>query len=85
MHLESLVSDATTWSVTLESSMMILEASFALIYDVYNASITNDNCQLMIKICLKYRPQSLAKTQFKIGRVNASLESFFVPVSSTRS
>jgi hypothetical protein len=40
MPPESLVSDATIWSVTLESSIMILEASFALIYEVYNTFVT---------------------------------------------
>jgi hypothetical protein len=36
------VSDATIWIVTLESSIIILEASFSHIYDVYSTSITYD-------------------------------------------
>jgi hypothetical protein len=31
--LESLVSDATIWTITLEMSIMILEASFAVIVE----------------------------------------------------
>ncbi len=50
--LESLVSDATIWSVILELSIMILEASFSLIYEVYCTGITRDKRQLMIMICL---------------------------------
>jgi hypothetical protein len=40
MHLEFSVSDATIWSVTLESSITILELSFTLIYNVYNTGVT---------------------------------------------
>ncbi len=36
MPLESSVSDTTFLSVTLESSITILEASFTLTYDVYS-------------------------------------------------
>jgi hypothetical protein len=35
MALESSVSDVIVWSITLESSIMIQEPSFTLIYDVY--------------------------------------------------
>jgi len=48
----SLVSVATIWSITLESSNTILEASFTFIYDVYSTEITYDDCQLTIVICL---------------------------------
>ncbi len=37
--LELSVSDATIWRVTLGLSIMILEASFTLIYDVYSTAI----------------------------------------------
>jgi len=47
---ESSVNDATLKSVTLGSTIMILEVSFALIYDVYSTSISYDDCQLMIII-----------------------------------
>ncbi len=56
MPLESSVSDATIRSVTLESSIAILEASFTLICDVYSTGVTYDYHQLMIVICLEYRP-----------------------------
>jgi hypothetical protein len=36
MPLEASVSNALIWRVTLELSIMILEASFLLIYDVYS-------------------------------------------------
>jgi hypothetical protein len=52
MPLESSFSDATIWSVTLESSIIVLEASFTLINDVYSTGITYDNRQLTIVICL---------------------------------
>jgi hypothetical protein len=52
MPLESSVSDATIWSITLESSVMIREASFILINDVYNTGVTNDDHQLTIVMCL---------------------------------
>jgi hypothetical protein len=42
------VSDTTIWSVTLELSIKILEASFSLTFDVYGAGITYDDCQLII-------------------------------------
>ncbi len=41
--LESSVSDATIWSITLELSITILEASFTLIYYVYGIGDTRDN------------------------------------------
>jgi hypothetical protein len=52
MPLESSVSDSRIWSVTVEWSITILEASFTLIHDVYSAGVTYDECQLMIVICL---------------------------------
>ncbi len=57
MTLELSVSDAPIWSITLESSIMILEASFTLIYHVYSTGITFDDCQLMIIKSLLYLPQ----------------------------
>ncbi len=57
MPLESSVSDATILGITLESSIMILEMSFTLIYDVYSTSITYDDCQLMSVIYLKYKTE----------------------------
>jgi len=50
--LESSVSDATIWSITLELSIMIQEAPFAIIYDVYSIGIIYDNYQLMSVICV---------------------------------
>jgi len=41
--IELIVSDATIWSTTLEVSIMILEASFTFICDVYSIGLTNDN------------------------------------------
>ncbi len=43
MPLESSVSDATIWSVTHKSSIMILEASFTLIRDAYSTGITYED------------------------------------------
>jgi len=45
MPLELSVSKTTIGSITLESSITLLEASFTLIY---NTGITSDDCQLMI-------------------------------------
>jgi hypothetical protein len=52
MPLELFVSDATIWSATQDSSIMILEASFTLIYDVHSTGITYDDRQFMVVICL---------------------------------
>ncbi len=48
MPLELSLSDATIWSVALESSIVILEASFTLIFDVYSRGVTYDDCQSII-------------------------------------
>jgi hypothetical protein len=58
--LELSVSDATIWSVTLESSITILEASFTLFYFVYSTGIAYDHRQFKIVICLFYRLQELS-------------------------
>ncbi len=58
LPLESSVSDATIWSIALESSSMTLEALFTLIYDVYSTGISYNDCQLMSEICLQYSPWS---------------------------
>ncbi len=50
--LEQSVSDATIWSITLELSIMMLQLSFTLIYDIYSTSITYDDRQMTIVICL---------------------------------
>ncbi len=50
--IEPSVCDATIGSITLVSSIMFLEASFMLIYDVYSAGITYDDHQMTIKIGL---------------------------------
>jgi hypothetical protein len=44
----SSVSGATICSITLESSIMILDESFTLIYDVYSSGITHDDCDMFI-------------------------------------
>ncbi len=48
MPLESSVSDATVWIITLELSIMILKVSFTLIYDVYSTGITYDEHQSIV-------------------------------------
>jgi len=52
MPLELSISDTTIWSITLEASMTIQEASFTLIYDVCSRVVTHDDCQFLIVICL---------------------------------
>ncbi len=59
------VSDATIWSVTLKSSLMILESSFTLIYDIYITGITYDNCNMFITQSTAY---NCLKANLKIGR-----------------
>ncbi len=54
MPQELSLTDATIWSNTLELSIMILEASFTLNYDVYSAGVAYDDRQLGIVICLEY-------------------------------
>ncbi len=46
------VSDATIWSITLDLSIMILEVSFTVIYDVCSTGITYDDHQLTVIIGL---------------------------------
>ncbi len=46
--IELSVSDATIWSITLESLIMTLEVPFTLIYDVYSTDITYDDHQVSI-------------------------------------
>jgi len=45
------VSGATIWSVTLESSITILEGSFTLICNVYSTGVTYVERQLTVAIC----------------------------------
>jgi hypothetical protein len=40
------VSDATIWSITLESSIVTLEASFSLGHYVYNTGVTNGDLSI---------------------------------------
>jgi hypothetical protein len=45
---ESSMSDATIWSITLKSSITILEASLKLICDIYSTGITYDNLNMFL-------------------------------------
>ncbi len=56
MPLESSVIDITIFSVIIELSTMIPQVSFTLVYDVYSTSITYNDCQSAIIICLQHRP-----------------------------
>jgi len=49
--LKSSVSDTTIWSFTLESSIMIVEESFTLTYDVHGTGTTYNDHQLTLFIC----------------------------------
>jgi hypothetical protein len=48
MPLELSVSDATIMSIAVESLIVILEASFTIIYDVYRTGVTLDDCSMFI-------------------------------------
>ncbi len=88
MLLELSVSDASIWSVTLESSIMFLEALFTLLYDVYSTGVSNDDLYifkywpLVSKNALGSRAFSAfshirqkrisSKSHFEIGRVNGA-------------
>jgi hypothetical protein len=74
MPLEMSVSDATIWSITLESSNTIQEASFTLIHDVYSTGVTYDNCQLTIAICLSSRSQDVFSMLPLLKCLNVSIE-----------
>jgi hypothetical protein len=50
--LKSSVIDAAIWSFTLESSIMIPEASFTHVYVVYSTVKTYEDRQLTMTICL---------------------------------
>ena len=49
MPLESSVSDATIWYITLELPSKILEALFTIIYDVYSTGVTYDVHNMFIE------------------------------------
>ncbi len=42
------MSDDTIYSMTLDESIIILDVSFTLIYDVYRTGITYDDCYMLI-------------------------------------
>ncbi len=42
----TIVNDATSWSVTLESSIMLLESSIKLLENIYSSGVTHDDCHL---------------------------------------
>ncbi len=50
------MSDAKIYSINVESTITIFEASFTLIQEVYSTGITYDKHQLTILMCLKCRP-----------------------------
>jgi hypothetical protein len=52
--LESSVSDAPFLSITLESSIMITEASFKLIYHFYSTGVTYDDRNVFIVLATSY-------------------------------
>ncbi len=57
------MSDATIWSVTLEPSITILDASFTLIYNVYGTGVTHDDRNMFIVQATGIVGFSLFKTQ----------------------
>ncbi len=64
MLLESSVSDGTIWSITLELSITILDASFTLIYHVHSTGITYDDCQSIIDNCYRVIVQATGVLKF---------------------
>jgi hypothetical protein len=57
------VNEATSWTVTQESSVTLLESSFmlqespiTLLENIYSTGITHDNGYMMIEICLYHKP-----------------------------
>ncbi len=55
------MSDTTIWSVTLELSIMIQEASATLTYEVYSTAVTYYDHQLAIMTFLQYRQGTLTE------------------------
>jgi hypothetical protein len=47
--------DVTIWSITLELSISLLEASFVLLEDIYSTGRSGFNRQITIVACLQYR------------------------------
>ncbi len=72
MPPELSMSDAKIWSITLESSIMIVEASVSLIYCVLSTGINYDDRQLRNTICLYYKPQGTNCFLFKKGLINST-------------
>jgi len=52
--LQSPMSDAPFLNITLESSIMITEASFKLIYHVYSTGVTYDDRNVFIVLATSY-------------------------------
>ncbi len=78
MLLESSVSDDTIWSITLELSFTVIEASFTLTYDVKSTGITYDDHQLMIIVCLLYRQLNINFHARKSSVTLAPAEAIFL-------
>jgi hypothetical protein len=47
-----IVNGATSWSITLESLIMLLEPSVKLLENIYTTAITHDDHHTMIIECL---------------------------------
>jgi len=43
-----IVSDATSWNITLESSITLLESSIMLLENIHSAGITQDDCNMFM-------------------------------------
>ncbi len=48
----TIVNDATSWSITLELAITLLELSIMFLENIYITGITHDNCHMMIVIQL---------------------------------
>ncbi len=49
-------SDATSWSITLESSVTFVVLLFRLLEDIYSTGHCAYDHEIMIVACLRYRP-----------------------------
>jgi hypothetical protein len=51
-----IVNDATSWSITLELSMTLLESSTMLLVNIYSTGITHYERHMTIVMCLWHMP-----------------------------
>ncbi len=53
----TIVNDVTSWNITFESSVTLLESSIMHLKNIYSIGVTHDDHRVTIVKCLKYWPK----------------------------